>query len=146
MAKELVVRDVDREHARRYPMTVVADDDGLGYHVDIAAWPYLTGVGDTPEEAVADAVEAVAGALALRAERDLPAPEPLEQYSGQLQLRMPASLHRALAWRAEAEGTSLNATAVMLLTHSLGQGAFVDLPTPRRRRSGGRQVPPAAGA
>lgn len=133
MATELRVADEHRTLARHYPMSVVADDDGLGFHVEVPAWPYLTGVGETPEEALADAIEGIAGAIALRAEHGQPAPDPLARFSGQMQLRMPASLHRALVMRADAEGISLNATAVMLLTQALGVEPYVTLPTPRRR-------------
>ncbi|MEW6753364.1 MAG: toxin-antitoxin system HicB family antitoxin [Candidatus Latescibacterota bacterium] len=130
--KTFVVTDAHRELALRYSVVVVKDEADDGYHTEVPDWPYLTGVGDTPEEALADTLEGIAGAIALREEHGHSAPEPLAAYSGQLQLRMPAGLHRALAWRASAEGVSLNATAVMLLTQALGAEGFLELPTPRK--------------
>jgi antitoxin HicB len=131
-AKPLIVTDEHRALARRYPVTVLPDPDGDGYCTQVPSWPYITGVGDTPEEAVSETLEGIAGAIAMGEEYGDPLPEPRERFSGQLQLRMPASLHRALSARADAEGVSLNATAVMLLTQALGLEGFLELPTPRK--------------
>ena len=43
-------------------------------------------------------------------------PETLEHYSGQFKLRIPKSLHRSLAERAKAEGTSMNQYCLYLLS------------------------------
>ena len=55
-----------------------------------------------------------------------PVPEPLEDslegYSGKANLRMPRSLHRDLARRAEAEGVSLNQVMVATLVRAISQG------------------------
>lgn len=116
----LEVSDRHRRLACAYPMTVLACDDGDGYEVDIPDWPYITGVGDTPAEALETAIEGVAGALALGEEHGLPSPEPLSTFSGELHLHVPATLHRALAAKAKAEGITLDSTATMLLALALG--------------------------
>jgi len=42
-------------------------------------------------------------------------------YSGQLRLRMPTSLHREIAERAEKEGVSLNTYMLYLLAKGVGE-------------------------
>lgn len=116
-AATLAVDEQHRAAAQQYPMTVCADDEG--FRAELPDWPHLVGLGDTPEEALNDAREAVAAALALRAELGKAPPRPLSRYTGSVELRLPATLHRALDARAEAEGVSLNATAVMLLAQAL---------------------------
>ena len=51
------------------------------------------------------------------AEAELPPPR---EYSGKINLRMPKSLHRDLAHRAEQEGVSLNQLIVTALVRSVG--------------------------
>ncbi len=116
-AAMIAVDDQHRAAARRYPMTVCADDDG--FRAELPDWPHLVGLGETPEAALEDALEAVAAALALRGELGQPAPRPLAGRSGRVVLHLPASLHRALDARAAAEGVSLDATAAMLLVRAL---------------------------
>lgn len=48
-------------------------------------------------------------------------------YSGKVNLRMPKSLHRALARRAEEEGVSLNQFMVVALARAVGEEPFISL-------------------
>jgi antitoxin HicB len=141
MSKDLTVTDEHRAAAATYPVTVRPDEVDGGFVAEVPDWPTIIGSGDTPDEAVAEAVEFVAAAVAWAAEEGRSAPAPLASYSGALQLRLPASLHRAVAQRAAAEGTTINATVVMLLAGSLGADGTLRLPRPRRRKA----VPQAAG-
>jgi predicted HicB family RNase H-like nuclease len=50
-------------------------------------------------------------------------------YSGKVNLRMPRSLHRDLARRAEEEGVSLNQFMVVVLARAVGE----ELPDPSER-------------
>lgn len=50
----------------------------------------------------------------------VPEPRPDEGYSGKVNLRMPRSLHRDLAHRAEQEGVSLNQVMITALARSVG--------------------------
>jgi antitoxin HicB len=52
-----------------------------------------------------------------------PVPEPREspEFSGKVNLRMPRSLHRDLARRAEEEGVSLNHLMVVALARAVGE-------------------------
>ena len=63
------------------------------------------------QEAYALAIDTIETAAAMFSEsgRAFPLPaQPQDQYSGRVTLRLPKSLHRALANAAEEEGVSLN--------------------------------------
>ncbi len=93
-----------------------ADDAYVG---EVPAFPGAGGDGPTMEEAVARAQESVRELLAAAQEFGDPIPasdvEDL-QYSGQIRLRMPKSMHCALATAAQREGVSLNQYMVTLLS------------------------------
>ena len=96
------------------------------YEARVRELPDLVEYGETREEAydlALDAIETTAAAFAERG-RAMPAPlEPADDYSGRVTLRVPRSLHRALAEAAEAEGVSLNQHMVNVLTYFAGFGA-----------------------
>jgi predicted HicB family RNase H-like nuclease len=76
----------------------------------VAEFPLLAAHGDTQEEALGEirfVVEDVIRDMMANNER---VPEPLgsRRYSGKTVLRMPPSLHQALALEAERDGMSLN--------------------------------------
>lgn len=87
----------------------------------IAMVPELEGLsafGKTPEEAVKEL--GVAKKLFLEVleadGEEIPEPEVLKPFSGQTRLRIPKSLHAALAIEAKKEGLSLNTYLVQLLS------------------------------
>ena len=84
----------------------------------LAELPNLSGVGDTPDEAVREAFVAAAAAVEVLQEDGLPVPdaEPMPTYSGQLRVRLPRSLHRRLAETAAMEAVSLNTLIVSRLS------------------------------
>jgi predicted RNase H-like HicB family nuclease len=91
-------------------------------------FPGLSAFGETPEEAFAE------GMLCLQLfEESLlasgdPLPEATEvsEFSGQTRLRIPKTLHRALAQKADTEGVSLNTWIVMLLSERNSTAKLVD--------------------
>ena len=66
--------------------------------------------GDTMEEAVTMAGEAIKGYLATLKKEGLPIPPPLSErkFSGKIPLRIDPTLHRDLVVKAAIEGTSVN--------------------------------------
>ena len=76
------------------------------------------------QEAYALAIDTIETAAAMFAETGRPFPLPVrpqDQYSGRVTLRLPKSLHRALANAAEDEGVSLNQHLVTaLVSHTRG--------------------------
>ncbi|MGI6144099.1 MAG: toxin-antitoxin system HicB family antitoxin [bacterium] len=112
---------------RNYRMRVYPIDDGTDEVEWIAEFPDLpgcVGAGDTPEEAVAMAFDAQKAwiATAMEEGRNIPAPSDIygTEYSGKFTLRIPKTLHRELAIRAEEEGVSLNQYILYLISKGIG--------------------------
>ena len=87
-----------------YRMEIVEDREEGGY---VVSYP------DLPENA-RDAKRVWLEA-ALEEGVSIPMPDSLEDYSGQFKLRLPRSLHRALAEHSQREGISMNQYCVYLL-------------------------------
>lgn len=103
--------------ALSYRMEIVKDSDEGGF---VASYPDLPGCitcGETEEEALKNALDAKKAWLeaALEENVEIPEPDSLEAYSGQFKLRLPRSLHRALAEHSQREGISMNQYCVYLL-------------------------------
>ena len=103
--------------ALSYRMEIVKDSDEGGF---VASYPDLPGCitcGETGEEALKNALDAKKAWLeaALEENIEIPEPDSLEAYSGQFKLRLPRSLHRALAEHSQREGISMNQYCVYLL-------------------------------
>jgi len=107
-----------------YEVRVAPSPEG-GYYARVDDLPTVFTGGDTPEEALANAREAVDLLLEEHEARGLDLPTPARAFAGHFNVRVPRSLHRDLARRAEAEGVSLNALITWLLTREMdpaGQG------------------------
>lgn len=98
-----------------YAVSFAADETGY-VQARFPDWPNIITGGDTLEEAAASAREALAAAIAWYRDAGLPLPDPSDRPSGQLNVRIPKSLHRDLKRRATDEGVSLNALVNHLLT------------------------------
>ncbi|SDD29215.1 Predicted nuclease of the RNAse H fold, HicB family [Paenibacillus sp. UNCCL117] len=64
--------------------------------------------GDTWEEAYADLQEVLKDHIEIKLEHGDPIPEPHENFSGKILVRLPKSLHQQLIFKADEEGISLN--------------------------------------
>jgi predicted HicB family RNase H-like nuclease len=93
-------------------------------------------------ELAVDTIETAAAAFAEQRRPFPPAQEPADDFSGRVTLRIPRSLHRALAAAADEEGVSLNAHLVGVLTYysgfAAGQRARI---SPGSQAEAGEQVP-----
>ena len=101
-----------------YTIELTPDTDEGGF---VASYPDLPGclsIGDTAEEAVANAIDAKRAWLEAALEDGIEIQEPssLKDYSGQFKLRIPKSLHKSLAEQSRLEGVSMNQYCVYLLT------------------------------
>ena len=106
--------------ALSYRMEIIRDSDEGGF---VASYPDLPGCitcGETEEEALKNALDAKKAWLeaALEENIEIPEPDSLEAYSGQFKLRLPRSLHRALAEHSQREGISMNQYCVYLLANN----------------------------
>lgn len=100
-----------------YRMEIVEDREEGGYVVSYPDLPGCLTCGETIESAVENARDAKRVWLeaALEEGVSIPMPDSLEDYSGQFKLRLPRSLHRALAEHSQREGISMNQYCVHLL-------------------------------
>jgi len=106
--------------AVEYEMTIIPEEDGY-FAVRFPDFPGIITGGRTPEEAVHNAREALAATLEVMHDRKIPLPAPKRQFSGQFNVRVPHTLHRALVRSATEEGVSLNALVNQLLHAGLAQ-------------------------
>ena len=101
-----------------YRMEVIEDDVEGGYVVSYPDLPGCITCGETLESAIRNAADAKKEWIAATLEEggSIPEPDSLEDYSGQFKLRMPRSLHRALAEQSKKEGISMNQYCIYLLS------------------------------
>jgi predicted RNase H-like HicB family nuclease len=106
----------------KYPIKIEYNAEDNDYIVSVPDLPGCSAFGDTPEEAVHEAHTAIELWLdsARQIGKPIPKPSSHEDYSGKFMLRIPKSLHHALADRAQDEGTSLNQLALYYLSTSMG--------------------------
>lgn len=98
-------------------------------------FPDLAADGATYEAAVTELRTVLQTAVEICEEdgKDLPAPRTEPSYSGNLSLRLGASMHRRVAELAEYEGTSINSLLQTAIAFYLGMAAGRDvdgLPSP----------------
>ena len=103
--------------ALSYRMEIIEDKEEGGYVVSYPDLPGCFTCGDTIESAIANASDAKKAWLeaALEDGLEIQEPDSLEDYSGQFKLRIPRSLHRALAEHSKREGISMNQYCLYLL-------------------------------
>jgi predicted RNase H-like HicB family nuclease len=106
----------------RYRIVVEWSDEDRAFVARVPALPGCAAHGHTAEAAARGARRAAEAMLAvLREDNDPPPPEDATaDYSGQLRVRLPRSLHERLSRLATAEGVSLNQEMVMLLAEGCG--------------------------
>jgi predicted RNase H-like HicB family nuclease len=121
------------EQARRYTAVVVPDEEDGLFVARAADFPGAVGAGTTRDEAVEEMANGIAAMLEHAAKLGLAVPPPMRDYTGAVSVRLPKSLHVALAQRAEAEGLSVNATVTYLLTQALELQGTVRAPRRRPR-------------
>ncbi|MMZ64363.1 HicB family protein [compost metagenome] len=88
----------------------IKDESGEYYYASVAELDGCQSSGETFAEAFESVREAMEGYLQVKIDHGDLIPEPAgeDEYSGKFVLRVPKSLHRQLAERAEAENVSLN--------------------------------------
>ena len=102
-----------------YRIELYPDEEG-GYVAAIPDLPGCVTQAETKEEAVKFIEDAKAAWISTAMEQSIPIPGArAASYSGKLNVRLPKSLHRALAIRAEEEGVSLNHLIVYKLTQTV---------------------------
>ena len=105
--------------ARHYSFDVIAGEGG-GYVILFPDLPGCMTQVRTLDEVgpMADEVRTLWLETAYEMGQDIPLPSQPEEYSGKLNVRLPRSLHRALAHAAERDGLSLNTHICVLLARN----------------------------
>ncbi|MBQ4523849.1 MAG: type II toxin-antitoxin system HicB family antitoxin [Lachnospiraceae bacterium] len=103
-----------------YRMEIVEDEEEGGFVVSYQDLPGCITCGKNIESAVANALDAKKAWIeaALEEGIEIHEPDSLDDYSGQFKLRIPRSLHRALAEHSQREGVSMNQYCVYFLSKS----------------------------
>jgi len=117
-----VQAEIDRYMKLPYSRELVPYGDGR-YYARIVEFRGCMTEGDNLQHALEMLDEAMSLWLEVGIEDGLPIPEPISiaDYSGRFLTRVPPTLHRDLARRAEREGVSLNLFVATALARALGQ-------------------------
>ncbi len=105
-----------------YEIKIIPEEDGY-FAVRFPDFPGIITGGQTPEEALRNAREALGATLETMRARKIARPAPKHRFSGQFNVRVPRSLHRTLVRTAEEEGVSLNALITHLLNSAVSRKA-----------------------
>ena len=113
-----ILKDLNYYLSLPYRLEIVPDSDEGGYAARYPELPGCITCADTKDKLVANAEDAKRAWLESALEEGLAIAEPArdEDYSGQFKLRLPKSLHRALAEHSRAEGISMNQYCLYLLS------------------------------
>lgn len=108
-------------HAGDYAYSVMWSEADQAYIGRVAEFASLAAHGDSPSTALQEIIGVVGSVLEELTESGEAIPPPLSKrpFSGNLHLRMPAHLHRALALEAAQQHVSLNQWINLKLTLSV---------------------------
>ena len=112
------MKDLNYYMSLKYKIEIMEAEEGGGY---VLHCPELRGCvtcADTIEQGFEMIHDAKKCWFTACIEDGMPIPEPsdINKYSGQFKLRMPKSLHKALAERSQQEGISMNQYCLYLLS------------------------------
>jgi antitoxin HicB len=101
-----------------YPVKIEYDEEDSLYLAEFLDLPGCSASGASAAEAYDRAEEAKLEWFRVTLEQGLPVPKPTKtsDFSGRILVRLPVSLHAALADRARVNGTSLNQYIVQVLS------------------------------
>ena len=107
--------------SNKYSFKIYHSEEDEGYIAECPEFPGLSAFGETADEAIREAEIAMELFIETYSEENKPLPKPnvLKNYSGQIRIRLPKSLHGRLASMAETEGVSLNTLMVQYLAEGL---------------------------
>jgi antitoxin HicB len=113
------------KEAFKYRIVVEWSDEDQAFVARVPVLPGCVAHGSTAEKATHEAERAAALMLEVLREdgRRLPPEDSSADYSGQLRLRLPKSLHERVSQLATAEGVSLNTLLLSLIAEGCGRKA-----------------------
>ena len=104
-----------------YSVVVAWSTEDDEYVATSPEWPELSWLASSEPGAIRGLRRVIRESIAAleREGSRIPAPHLQPMYSGQLRLRMPRSLHQAMAARADQEGVSLNTLALTYISRGV---------------------------
>jgi antitoxin HicB len=116
------MKDLAYYMAQPYTFTLIPDSDEPGYAIKVNELPGCISQGTTSGEALTRIREAMEVWIesAIEDGQEVPEPGDTHAYSGKFLVRLPKSIHRAIALAAEREGVSLNLFAASALARAAG--------------------------
>lgn len=107
-------------------ISLLTEEDGGGYLVEVPDLPGCMTDGDTVEEAIAKVGEAIDSWIDAAIETGKTIPKPRyytddNKYSGRLTLRMPKDLHKDLVQVADDQGVSINQLILYYVSKGIGR-------------------------
>ncbi len=123
----MTAQELNRYLSQPYARVLVPDPTG-GYFAEVLEFPGCFTEGDTADETMANLDEAMLAWIeaTLQEGHPIPPPQATQGYSGHVALRLPKSIHREAARRAQIEGTSLNQYLVAAVAARVGADDLVD--------------------
>ena len=115
-------KNLDYYMGLSYKITIEEDKEDGGYAISCPDLPGCITSAETIDEGMRMIEDAKREWISACIEDNYPIPEPGQpmQYSGQFKLRMPKSLHKALAEQSKREGVSMNQYCLYLLSSDRG--------------------------
>ena len=115
------MKTIDYYMSLPYHMEIIPDIEEGGYTAKFPDLPGCLTCAETIEDLITSAQDAKKTWLTAAIEDGIEIPEPdnvadLSVYSGQFKLRIPKSLHKALAEHSKKEGISMNQYCLYLLS------------------------------
>lgn len=112
----------DLDHYLALPYGLVIRRVQGGYLARVEELPGCISQGETREEALEMIEDAMRDWIADALVEGDPIPEPAmaKEYSGELRVRLPKSLHRVAARKAQEDGVSLNQFITMAVARAVG--------------------------
>jgi antitoxin HicB len=120
----MMVKDLNYYAGLEYEIKLrkLTKEEGGGWFAEIPLLPGCMADGETVEEAIESLNDAKINWIETALELGRMIPEPNnEDFSGQLRVRMPKSLHRTLSQMAKEENVSLNQLIIYHLSKGIGQ-------------------------
>lgn len=107
-------------------ISLLSEEDGGGYFIEVPDLPGCMADGDTLDEAIQNAKQAIDSWIEAAKAEGKPIPEPSyykdeDEYSGKLTIRIPKRLHKELTDIAQEEGISLNQLILYALSKEAGR-------------------------